>query len=644
MGRLYTPVARLTPFVALSMGTVLYVIALGIQPPGGWNLAPGTWRPISAISLPVWTSLFTGAAACVLGGWVWALRPRDLAAGLFAFSGVMTLGFCVAAVFWLLQTPLSPDFLFTASLVNMISASGFGIAMIALFLIYPVRLRAWRFWMIVTAGVFGLWTAMVALGPSPDHVEVHRITLSEMVLIVALAAVQIAAARHDPRTRAIAVWLGASVVVGAGAFIALVAAPSSFGRAPVMQAHYAFMFFLVIYAGLAVGLLRYRLFGLGAWAFQLIFTAGTALTILTLDVALIGLLSLEPTIALASALLLASLVYLPLRARLWTWVEGRRDTDETALFRAVVETAFSPSAGERSTRWQALLRDTFAPMEITASPPRDAPALLDEGMVLAIPSLAESPALLLRYRSKGRRLFSLRDLALAEQIVELMRHAEASRSAYERGVSEERARIARDIHDNLGAQLLKALHTPEGERKDAVLRETLAEMHEVINDAQGVEAPLANILADLRAETADRLEPHAIALDWQVRIEPGARLGRAGVHAVRAVIREAVSNTIKHAQAKRLALSLHLDADALTLIMSDDGRGFGGCGRGPAPGRGASGGNGLGNMRSRVEAQGGAMAVHSDDGGTRISARIPSERPSACEAEPLETTMSKAAI
>lgn len=642
MGRLYTPIARLTPFVALSMGMVLYVVALGIQPPGGWNLAPGTWRPLSVIALPVWTSLLAGAAACVLGGWVWALRPRDLAAGLFAFSGVLTLGFCVAAVFWLLQTPLSPDFLFTASLVNMISASGFGIAMIALFLIYPVRLRAWRFWMILSAGVFGTWTAMVALGPSPDHIEVHRITLSEMVLIVALAAVQIAAARHDPRTRAIAVWLGASVVVGAGAFIALVAAPSSFGHAPVMQAHYAFLFFLVIYAGLAVGLLRYRLFGLGAWAFQLIFTAGTALAILMVDVALIGLLSLEPAIALAAALLLASLIYLPLRARLWAWVEGRRDTDETALFRAVVETAFSPSAGERAARWQALLRDTFAPLEITVSAPRDGPGLLDEGMVLAMPSMAETPALMLRYRSRGRRLFSVRDLSLAEQIVELMRHAEASRSAYERGVSEERTRIARDIHDNLGAQLMKALHTPEGERKDAVLRETLAEMHEVINDAQGVEAPLANILADLRAETADRLEPHAIALEWQVEIMPDVRLSRARVHAVRAVIREAVSNTIKHAKAQRLSLWLRLDTDALTLMMSDDGCGF------VAHTRKATGGNGLGNMKARVEAQGGAMAVHSDAGGTRISARIPTDRRDSAEPEPSPESanglMSKAAI
>lgn len=237
-----------------------------------------------------------------------------------------------------------------------------------------------------------------------------------------------------------------------------------------------------------------------------------------------------------------------------------------------------------------------------------------------------APALQLRYRNGGRGLFSPRDLALAQEMVKLMRFAEESRNAYDRGVSEERARIARDIHDNIGAQLLRALHSRETGRKDSMIRETLTDIRDVINNAQGAEAPMEDILADLRAETADRLDPHGISLDWGLVAAPGATLSRPKVHALRALVREAVSNTIKHAGARAMQVSIRLDPDWLNLVVRDDGKGL--------PEQTVSLGQGLTNMQIRVESFGGEIAMTGGEG-TLLTARIPAGDADALSGDPL---------
>ncbi|OYW84999.1 MAG: histidine kinase, partial [Hyphomonas sp. 32-62-5] len=353
----------------------------------------------------------------------------------------------------------------------------------------------------------------------------------------------------------------------------------------------------------------------GGWAFQLMFHFLAALAVLVLDLALIGILSFEPGAAFSVALLAAAAVYLPMRSFAWRKLTGQARPDEAELFRAVIDIALRPSGEERAGRWRKLMRDIFGPLEV--KPVEAAVARVrveDEGTLMVLPGVADSPPLSLRYKNGGRGLYSPKDVTLAAQIVKLMRYAEENRNAYDRGVSEERARIARDIHDNIGAQLLRALHSRETGRKDAMIRETLTDIRDVINNAQGAEAPMEDVLADLRAETADRLEPHGIMLGWNLQAAPGALLSRQKVHALRALIREAVSNTIKHAGARHVEVTIGLDADWLQLTVTDDGKGL--------PAQKASLGNGLGNMKVRVESFGGEMALESGEG-TRLLARIP---------------------
>jgi hypothetical protein len=69
-------------------------------------------------------------------------------------------------------------------------------------------------------------------------------------------------------------------------------------------AGYAFGFFLLIYAGLSLGVARYRLFDLSEWAFRIGFYTGGTLLLFAIDAALILLLQLQQTTSLGIALLL----------------------------------------------------------------------------------------------------------------------------------------------------------------------------------------------------------------------------------------------------------------------------------------------------------------------------------------------------
>ncbi|MDV7396063.1 ATP-binding protein, partial [Arthrospira platensis SPKY1] len=120
------------------------------------------------------------------------------------------------------------------------------------------------------------------------------------------------------------------------------------------------------------------------------------------------------------------------------------------------------------------------------------------------------------------------------------------------------------------------------------------------------EAATEDILADLRAETADRLEPHGIGLSWNLVAAPGATLSQQKVYALRALVREAVSNTIKHADAQRMDVTIALDTAWLNLNIRDDGKGL--------PAQTDSLGSGLINMKIRVESFGGEIVVAGGQG------------------------------
>jgi len=240
--------------------------------------------------------------------------------------------------------------------------------------------------------------------------------------------------------------------------------------------------------------------------------------------------------------------------------------------------------------------------------------------------------------------------AQVEMIEERAVRAERERDEQARlAVREERARIAREMHDivahsvsvmvvQAGAARRLVERDPQAAAEAAGLveatgRDALREMRRAVGvlraDGDGDVTGEAAAPAALEPQPALSDVPALIAgyrdagLDVRLRTDGAPRPLASGVElAAFRIIQEALTNTIKHAGPARAAVRIAYGADALTVVVADDGRG-GGFEQG-------HGGHGLAGMRERVTVYDGDLdAGPHPGGGFRVRARLPFEAATA---------------
>ncbi|HEY0978767.1 MAG TPA: two-component regulator propeller domain-containing protein [Flavobacteriales bacterium] len=207
-------------------------------------------------------------------------------------------------------------------------------------------------------------------------------------------------------------------------------------------------------------------------------------------------------------------------------------------------------------------------------------------------------------------------LRYRRRIAELQREQEVQRT---------RMRIARDIHDGIGGGLtriaLLSRRIPGQGPDSAAARiteastELVRELGEIVwtvdpgNDARSA------FLAFVRSTLGRQFDDLDIRLEQDLHVEEAEGALPLPPDAKRntlLILKEAVNNALKHAQAKTISVRLHLIGSRLELEVKDDGRGFDTAMK-------AQAGNGLANFRKRAEAAGGTLTVHSAPGeGTSI--------------------------
>ncbi|MBK6436494.1 MAG: ATP-binding protein [Rhodanobacteraceae bacterium] len=165
-------------------------------------------------------------------------------------------------------------------------------------------------------------------------------------------------------------------------------------------------------------------------------------------------------------------------------------------------------------------------------------------------------------------------------------------AATAQALADERERIYADLHDDLGAKLLQLIHTANDPRQADLARAVLQDLRDVVTRSRGEPGTLGDVLADIRSEATQRLAAVKITLDWQdgEEIADPPLSQQQALHLFR-IVREAISNTIRHAGATRLRVRVDATAQRLTLELSDDGIGRGSAGRG----------RGTDNMRERAK-------------------------------------------
>ena len=184
----------------------------------------------------------------------------------------------------------------------------------------------------------------------------------------------------------------------------------------------------------------------------------------------------------------------------------------------------------------------------------------------------------------------------------------------------ERKRIAGDLHDDLGAKLLTIVHTSNDERIATLAREALEEMRLSVRGLTGKPVRIADALADWRAETVSRLGQAAVQVEWVSANETDERnlSARAYVQTTR-ILREAVSNIIKHSGANACTIRCVIDDTDFNLVIQDNGRGI------PMELDGRlDRGHGMASMKRRAKQLAGQCLVESGPGfGTLIRLTLP---------------------
>lgn len=217
------------------------------------------------------------------------------------------------------------------------------------------------------------------------------------------------------------------------------------------------------------------------------------------------------------------------------------------------------------------------------------------------------------------------------RLLERMQH-DLHRAQVEKAAYEERANLARELHDGIAQTLFwlavkldrigRAL-TPEQEAVFHQIRQTVRQLSDDVRQAianlqvspsgEGPEESGAwpqavrNFVDRLRAETD--LEVH---VDWPL---PDERLSNREKVELLACLREALANVRKHARARSVHIWCGETERGWALVVEDDGRGFTGC---PFE---HPDGFGLKILRDRAERMGWSLRLSREDGRTRFEVR-----------------------
>jgi len=426
------------------------------------------------------------------------------------------------------------------------------------------------------------------------------------------------------------------------------------GVLPAVVGSLVFAWILIAFpVAIAVAVLRFRLDGIDVVINRTLVYAALTAVVVGVYVLVVGYLGAafasngDLTISLIATGLVAVL-FAPLRDRLQRGVDrllyGQRAEPYAALAQLSerLEATLAPDAvlpAIVSTVREALrlpyvaLRVADEPHPVAVGEPSTATetlSLLHHGVPVGELVLGLRPGET-AFSPADRRLLSdlARQAGVAVSAVRLTADLQRSRERLVTAREEERRRLRRDLHDGLGAQLagltvqtgvLRGLIARDPSAADALASDMRGELRTAIADIRrlvhGLRPPALDELGlvgalQRLAETvgADGLR---VPVDVPSALPP---LPAAVEVAAYRVVQEALTNVVRHAEARTACVRLAVDADALTVEITDDGRGL--------PDEPVAG-VGLSSMRERAaEMRGTCLVEAAPGGGTRVLAVLP---------------------
>lgn len=204
---------------------------------------------------------------------------------------------------------------------------------------------------------------------------------------------------------------------------------------------------------------------------------------------------------------------------------------------------------------------------------------------------------------------------LEQQQAHWAQEANSQRERAQRIATATQAALLADLHDDIGASLLNLVYAaPTPEFADQ-LRALLQDLRDVVTRARATPGSLEDTLAQIEAETRERLALAGLDLVWRQDLQPDPTpVSKPLLFHLFRLFREAVSNTLKHANASQFEVRLQANTQTLRIEIRDNGQ----AGNGQNPGQGKL------NMRERADhLQGSVTWRAATQGGTKILLALP---------------------
>ncbi len=204
----------------------------------------------------------------------------------------------------------------------------------------------------------------------------------------------------------------------------------------------------------------------------------------------------------------------------------------------------------------------------------------------------------------------------------------------QRAVELDRARIAKDIHDDIGAGLTQITLLTELARRDPAqtdanlgrITESARHLTKAMDEIVWAVDPQHDTLAGLMDYVSAYAEDYLRLADVRCRMDLPVEMADMRVDAelrynLFLALKEALNNIVKHAQATEVWLRLRTAGESITLVVEDNGRGIQAVGSGEEDR--LNSGSGLGNLGKRLAAVGGHCSIQSLPGsGTSVSLTV----------------------
>jgi PAS domain S-box-containing protein len=195
---------------------------------------------------------------------------------------------------------------------------------------------------------------------------------------------------------------------------------------------------------------------------------------------------------------------------------------------------------------------------------------------------------------------------------------------------QERARIARELHDDINQRLAllsieveqlqanPAEIEPRGLELRKRIREISADVQTLATDLHPFKLEYLGAVAGMKSWTKEFAQRQKLEVDFMASLDSPLS-PKIGVSLFR-VLQEALQNIVKHSGGKRVEVQLREDSEAVHMVVRDSGRGF--------DVEAASHGNGLGltSMRERIRLVNGTITIESrQNAGTAVQVSVPFE-------------------